>query len=515
MNGFSRWCEPPLALALAALLATLAGESAEATPHTLRGRLLPVGPSTQDWRVVVAPRLFAELPPPSTGLRVARPRRDGSFSVAGVGDGRRFVCAYLGTRLDVESVVPVRLSPGTPSPQVTLKPNAPRSEVRIVLKRPDGQPLGQTVKVHLYNAHGEVDVGRGGFHPDDAGEIRIQRLPATRYVLWVEPTAARGVPGVRFRNLLVTPGSAPQTFSLTVPGAGGIRGRLVLHDGKTPAAGYTVAVLTGTIPEKNAPASGWPAAYARGARECYAECRSDAHGIFVLSGLTPGNHLFDIRRPGRREPWCTTTGFAVAAGRVADVGDVQVAENGWRWLFDRTSLTGWEESDFYGRAEVRIENDRIVLEEGHDMTGITWTGPSLPRIDYEVSLQAMRVAGSDFFCGLTFPVKKDPCTLILGGWGGGVVGLSSLDGMDASENETSNYVEFERRRWYRVRLKVRADRIQAWLDMEKVVDVALDKKEISIRIECEPSKPFGIATWCTTGALRDLRLRKLDPDERG
>jgi len=25
--------------------------------------------------------------------------------------------------------------------------------------------------------------------------------------------------------------------------------------------------------------------------------------------------------------------------------------------------------------------------------------------------------------------------------------------------------------------------------------------------------PFGIATWCTTGAIRDLRIRKLELDE--
>ena len=57
--------------------------------------------------------------------------------------------------------------------------------------------------------------------------------------------------------------------------------------------------------------------------------------------------------------------------------------------------------------------------------------------DYEVTLEAMRVDGNDFFCGMTFPAGKDPCTLIVGGWGGTVVGLSSINGMDASENETT------------------------------------------------------------------------------
>ena len=47
------------------------------------------------------------------------------------------------------------------------------------------------------------------------------------------------------------------------------------------------------------------------------------------------------------------------------------------------------------------------------MTGITYTNP-LPRTDYEVTLEAMRVEGSDFFCGLTFPVGSNSCSLVVG-----------------------------------------------------------------------------------------------------
>ena len=79
-------------------------------------------------------------------------------------------------------------------------------------------------------------------------------------------------------------------------------------------------------------------------------------------------------------------------------------------------------------------------------TGITHTNP-LPKINYEVTLKAMKIDGSDFFCGLTFPVNDAFCTLIAGGWGGGLVGLSSLDNYDASENETSTFRGFEKKRW--------------------------------------------------------------------
>src|SRR6187397_1050193 len=95
-------------------------------------------------------------------------------------------------------------------------------------------------------------------------------------------------------------------------------------------------------------------------------------------------------------------------------------------LFDGKSLDGWKITPFGGEGEVTVKDGAIVMEMGNDMTGITWTKP-FPKMDYEVSLEAMRVAGGDFFCGLTFPVNDKPCSLIIGGWGGGTVGLSSID----------------------------------------------------------------------------------------
>jgi hypothetical protein len=67
---------------------------------------------------------------------------------------------------------------------------------------------------------------------------------------------------------------------------------------------------------------------------------------------------------------------------------------------------------------------------GSNLTGVTGTG-EVPAGDYEIELQAMRLAGSDFFCGLMFPVQTDHCSLIVGGWGGALVGLSSLNFHDA------------------------------------------------------------------------------------
>ena len=101
------------------------------------------------------------------------------------------------------------------------------------------------------------------------------------------------------------------------------------------------------------------------------------------------------------------------------------------------------------------------------MTGVTWTG-SFPKSNYEVRFEAARLKGSDFFATLTFPVQDSFCTWVMGGWGGDIVGLSSLDGWDASDNETRAYFNFETGRWYKLRLQVTDDRITAWIDDERV-----------------------------------------------
>jgi hypothetical protein len=176
-------------------------------------------------------------------------------------------------------------------------------------------------------------------------------------------------------------------------------------------------------------------------------------------------------------------------------------------MFDGEKLGLWEKTDFYQAGNVFVKDGCLILEKSEWMTGVTWAGP-LISMNYEIRFEAMRLEGNDFFCGLTFPVGKSSCSLILGGWRNQVSGLSTIDHKDASLNETTLETSLENNRWYKVTLRVTSEKIQASLDGEWIVDVDTTGKNIDIRTECIPSLPLGFATYKTTGAIRNIHLAK-------
>ncbi len=187
----------------------------------------------------------------------------------------------------------------------------------------------------------------------------------------------------------------------------------------------------------------------------------------------------------------------------------RAAEPEWTPLFDGKALGKWKETDFAGHADVKVKDGEILLPQGGDITGINLEAAPA-KMDYELELQAKRVEGDDFFCGLTFPVGEKCVTFIVGGWGGSVVGISNVDGENASENETTTYRNFEKGRWYRLRVRVTKTKLEAWIDAEQVVNLETEGKNLDMRIgEIESSKPLGVATWRTGGVLKDIRWRKL------
>jgi hypothetical protein len=189
----------------------------------------------------------------------------------------------------------------------------------------------------------------------------------------------------------------------------------------------------------------------------------------------------------------------------------QVPPGEWMPLFDGQTLNGWRvltEKAFSGHKEVLVENGTILLPRGQLQTGVGWAG-EFPQGNYEVSLEAMRTEGHDFFCGMTFPVGGEPCTLIVGGWGGSVVGLSNVDHMNASENMTTNSKSFEDKHWYTIRLRVTPEKIEVWVDDNEMISLERAGHTFNVWWEQEEARPFGIATWDTGGALRNIRLRRL------
>ena len=197
------------------------------------------------------------------------------------------------------------------------------------------------------------------------------------------------------------------------------------------------------------------------------------------------------------------TGFSQAPNEKAE----------WKSLFDGKTLKGWKQSDFYKPGKSSVKDGSIILEKGTKMTGLTYDGKDFPKMNYEVSLESKRVDGRDFFCTTTFPVGDSFCSFVVGGWGGSVTGLSSIDGIDASENQTGQGIEYKNDQWYKIRIRVTDKRVETWIDKEQTVDLDTSDVKLGIRIECNVSTPFGIASYDTVGAVKDIKVRSLSAAE--
>ncbi len=94
------------------------------------------------------------------------------------------------------------------------------------------------------------------------------------------------------------------------------------------------------------------------------------------------------------------------------------------------------------------------------------------------------------------------------------MGISSLDGQDAANNETAQFMEFKDKQWYKIRVRVIPERIVTWIDDKEINSVDLRERELSVRNEVELSKPVGLTTWKTTASVKDVRYRLLSDEEK-
>jgi hypothetical protein len=188
-------------------------------------------------------------------------------------------------------------------------------------------------------------------------------------------------------------------------------------------------------------------------------------------------------------------------------------------LFDGKSLDDWEMVDIGASGYVELEEDKgwMLIRQGDSLSGAIYKKTQeLPLERYEITLEAMRQAGVDFFCGLTFPIGKvDTCaTLILGGWGGSVTGISSIDGMDASNNATGTYQRFEDDKWYKVRLRVTPENLSAWIDDKQVVDIDIAGRKVGLRPgPIESYAPLALSTFNTAAAIKNVKFTPLTKEK--
>ncbi len=206
-------------------------------------------------------------------------------------------------------------------------------------------------------------------------------------------------------------------------------------------------------------------------------------------------------------------GLILGCASPPTAGEAPPAAGPWLELLD-----GWEPVPFGGEGEVEFLADGLRFGYGLALTGVRWApdslpdGAPLPRDDYELELLATRLGGADFFCGLSFPVGEDALTLVLGGWGGSLCGISCLDGGDASANETTRYLRFEQGRAYAVRLRLLGGELTVWLDEELLYQLPLAGRRLELRPEILAGGPLGLASFQTAAEVRQVRIRRLRPE---
>ncbi|MCA9137331.1 MAG: DUF1080 domain-containing protein [Planctomycetales bacterium] len=194
----------------------------------------------------------------------------------------------------------------------------------------------------------------------------------------------------------------------------------------------------------------------------------------------------------------------------------------------------WKTCQFGGDGDVTINDGVIKLEYGDPLTGVRWGGPfdgkksedadtasdaqagesqPLPRDNYEVRWECRRDKGFDFLCAFTFPVAEQHASLVMGGWGGGITGISSIDGRDASDNETTMFKNYDDKKWYKARVRVETEKITVWIDGKEMFDQPRKDHEFDIRFEMDPCTPLGIANFECDSQIRNIQIRRLDPTE--
>lgn len=186
----------------------------------------------------------------------------------------------------------------------------------------------------------------------------------------------------------------------------------------------------------------------------------------------------------------------------------------WHLLTDEFA-PAWKAAGIPDEGAVTVQNGEITLHPGQPMTGVrldaqAWKNAGIPSTRYAIEYEAMRVEGNDFFGTVTFPVADSHVSLVVGGWGGTLVGISSIDDMDASENATTGNAFFKNNRWHQVRIEVHDDELRAWINGKLFVSTSTRGHKLGLRAgDIQKCTPFGFASYATLARVRHVLIRRL------
>ncbi|MCF0234925.1 MAG: DUF1080 domain-containing protein [Thermoguttaceae bacterium] len=198
------------------------------------------------------------------------------------------------------------------------------------------------------------------------------------------------------------------------------------------------------------------------------------------------------------------------------------AKYDWVELFDGERLDYWIDLEDPGAAKIEVKNGAIALGMGAASTSVKFNEEEFaaknydwkfPRENYELEFVARRTLGVDFFSAATVPVGENCITFVNGGWGGSVVGLSSIDDMDASENSASTFYAFADKRWYRFRIQATPRVVRVWINGEIEIDAVVGGHKVGTRYEVKRCEPLGFSSWVTSGEIKTIRVRDLTKEE--
>ncbi|MDO4570373.1 MAG: DUF1080 domain-containing protein [Planctomycetia bacterium] len=182
-------------------------------------------------------------------------------------------------------------------------------------------------------------------------------------------------------------------------------------------------------------------------------------------------------------------------------------KNPWTPLFNGKDLDGWKVPNFGGEGDVVVENGELVINMGVMISGIVYEKEFPYKSNYEIEIVAKRTMGFDFIAALTFPIGDEHATFINGGWGGSVFGISCVNDLDASENDTMILITTKNDLWYNFKVRVLDEKVECYLDGKKIIEQKREDAVFRTRFEVEYSEPLGITNYCSETRIKSIRYR--------